>query len=391
MPRTAPHALRRRLLLGMAGGPTLLLAPRAGLAQPRPGRLLVLVELKGANDGLNTVVPYADAHYYALRPRIAIRPEDVLALSPTTGLHPALAPLLPVWRAGELAIVEGVGYPQPNLSHFRSIEIWDTASSAQEVLQEGWLTRAFVARPVPDGYLADGVAVGGTDLGPLAGAPRGVALADPEQFLRQARLIDGERGTPARNAALRHILQVEANIAGAAARLNAHHVFRTAFPAGPFGAQVRTAAQVAANPAGVAAIRLSLGGFDTHQNQPGIHANLLRQLGEGLAALKGALEEIGRWDDALIMTYAEFGRRPRENQSMGTDHGTAAPHFVMGGRVRGGLAGAPPRLDRLDTGGNLSHAVDFRALYATVLERWWQVPSAPVLGGRFAPLDLLRG
>ncbi len=139
----------------------------------------------------------------------------------------------------------------------------------------------------------------------------------------------------------------------------------------------------------MAALRLTLNGFDTHQSQPGRHAGLLRQLAESLAALKAALVELGRWDSTLILTYSEFGRRARENASNGTDHGTASAHFAVGGRVAGGLHGEAPRLDRLE-GGNLVHTVDFRSLYATVLERWWGMPATPVLGGRFAPLALIR-
>lgn len=357
------------------------------------GNLLVLVELKGANDGLNTVVPFADPLYTSLRPRIAIKREEVVQLHERAGLHPALAPLLPYWQAQQLAVVEGVGYPNANLSHFRSIEIWETGSNANEFLHEGWLGRAFAANPVPKGYLADGVVVGSSAMGPLVGAPRSVALANPEQFQRQAKLIENEKGGMARNPALNHILKVETNIVDAAANLNTRREFRTVFPQSPFGNQVRTAAQIAANPAGVAVLHLSLGGFDTHQNQPGTHANLLKQLAEGLVALKGSLDELGRWNNTLVMTYSEFGRRPKENQSNGTDHGTAAPELVMGGRVRGGLYGQPPALGRLDGNGNLPFAVDFRSLYAGVLERWWGLSaqtSQSVLGGRFAPMEFVR-
>ena len=354
------------------------------------GNLLILVELKGANDGLNTVVPFADPAYAALRPRIGLKREEVVQLSERAGLHPALAPLLPIWQGRQMAVVEGVGYPNANLSHFRSIEIWDTASGANEYLHEGWLARAFAANPVPRSYLADGVVLGSNEMGPLAGAPRSVALANPEQFQRQAKLIENEKGGFARNPALNHILKVETNIIEAAANLNTRREFRTVFPQGPFGNQIRTAVQIAANPAGVAAIRVSLGGFDTHQNQPGAHANLMKQLAEGLVALKDALVEIGRWNNSLVMTYSEFGRRPKENQSNGTDHGTAAPQLVFGGQVKGGLYGQAPALHRLDGGGNLPHAVDFRELYATVLERWWRIPAQSALGGRFAPLDLLK-
>jgi uncharacterized protein (DUF1501 family) len=230
--------------------------------------------------------------------------------------------------------------------------------------------------------------VGSADLGPLVGTgARAIALNDPESFLRQARLAKPTGAK--RNAALAHILKVEADVVQAAAQLNAQAAFRTDFPKGPFGNAVRTAAQLAANSAGIAAIRISLGSFDTHQGQLGQHQRLLGDLAEGVAALKGALMEIGRWDSTLVMTYAEFGRRPQENNSMGTDHGTASAHFVAGGRVRGGLYGQAPQLGALE-GGNLRHAVDFRSLYATAIERWWGADSARVLGARFERLDLLK-
>jgi len=378
--------MRRRDFL--AASVAALLAPRLALAGDDYRRLLILVELKGGNDGLNTVVPYADARYRALRPRLALARDELLQLDERAALHPALRPLMPLWQAGELAIVQGLGYPSPNLSHFRSIEIWDTASRSDQYLADGWLARAFAADPVPRTFAADGVSVGGSDLGPLGGSgSRAIALNDPDAFLRQARLVNP--GGAKRNAALAHILKVEDDIVQAAGHLNASVAFRTEFPRGPFGNAVRSAAQLAANPAGVAAIRLSLGGFDTHQNQAGVHARLLGELAEGLAALRSALVEIGRWDSTLLFTYAEFGRRPQENASGGTDHGTAATQFVAGGRVRGGLYGAAPDLGALD-GGNLPFGVDFRSLYATVLGRWWGVDAARVLGAHFTPLDLLK-
>ena len=352
------------------------------------GNLLILIELKGANDGLNTVIPYSDSNYYSLRPRIAIKREEVVQLGERSGLHPGLAPLLPLWKNGQMAVIESVGYPNANLSHFRSIEIWDTGSRADEYLHDGWLARAFMANPVPKNYLADGVVIGSNDMGPIENAPKSVALVNTEQFLRQAKYA--ERGGYAKNAALNHILQVENNIVQAAAGLNGRYEFKTVFPNGNFGNQVKTAAQIAANKSRVAALRLSLGGFDTHQNQVNTHANLMKTLAEGLVALQASLEEIGRWNNTLVMTYSEFGRRPRENQSGGTDHGTAAPQFVMGGRIKGGFYGQAPQLARLDGNGNLPYAVDFRDLYATVLERWWGMSAQPVLGGRYAGLELLR-
>ncbi len=380
---------RRKFLSAGVAAVASLCLPRISLAEPGYRQLLILVELKGGNDALNTVVPYADQAYYSLRPRIAVRRDDVLQLDERAGLHPALKPLMPLWQAKDLAIVQGVGYDHPNLSHFRSIEIWDTASKPDEYLGDGWLARVFAAKPAPADFAADGVVVGSSEMGPFAGAgTRAITLNETEQFLRQAKLAGGE-GTRG-NAALNHILKVQGDILQAASHLNPNVAFRTDFPKTAFGNAVRTAAQLAANPAGVGAIRLTLNGFDTHQNQLPVHQRLLGELAEGLAALKGALLEIDRWKSTLVMTYAEFGRRPQENNSNGTDHGTAAAHFVTGGLVKGGLYGQAPRLDRLE-GGNLLHAVDFRSLYATALERWWGVPSQGPLKGRYPVLEVLRG
>ena len=350
--------------------------------------LLVLIELKGGNDGLNTVVPFADPRYYALRARLGIAREQVLQLDERSGFNPALKALLPLWESRELAVVQGVGYPQANLSHFRSIEIWDTASKADEYLSDGWLSRAFARAPVPRAFAADGVIVGGQDVGPLAGVgTRVVALADTERFLQQSRLASPTQANG--NAALRHVLRVEHDIVQAAEGLRGDHVFRTEFPRTAFGSAVRTAAQVISSRAGVAVVRLSLNGFDTHSNQAATHTRLLQNLAEGMVALRQALVELNRWGSTLVATYSEFGRRPKENTSGGTDHGTASVHFLAGGRVRGGLYGMPPVLDRLDGNGNLPFAVDFRDVYATVLERWWGMDASGPLKGKFNALDAL--
>jgi len=351
--------------------------------------LLILIELKGANDGLNTVVPYSDPLYASLRPRIALERSTLLSLTEREALHPSLAPLMALWDNKELAIIQGLGYPNPNLSHFRSIEIWDTASRSEEYLDAGWLARTFAQTPAPAGFAADGVVVGSNDMGPLSGrGVRTIALADTAQFLRTAKLA--QAGKDERNKALRHILAVETEVVHAASKLNTNYQFKTEFPKNGFAGQIRTAAQLVASNAGIGVIRLTLGGFDTHANQVGTHANLLRDLAEGIAALKAALVELNRWESSLIMTYAEFGRRPRENQSNGTDHGTANVHFATGGKVRGGIYGEAPQLGRLDGNGNLPFAVDFRSAYSTVISNWWGLDATRVLNGRFAALDFLR-
>ncbi len=389
--------LRRDFLKTLSGAGLVALSPTLSFAAAPPAaaydRLLILVELKGGMDGFNTVVPLADVEYseYArLRPRLAVKRDAILQLDERTGLAPELQGLLPLWQSGELAVLQGLGYPDANLSHFRSIEIWDTASRSDEYLHQGWLARAFAVRPAPASYAADGILVGSPDLGPLAGAGvRAIALSNPEQFQRQAKLATP--GMVGRGDALRHIMKVESDIASASAKLgDAHYTFRTDFPKHEFGNTVKTATQVIAGGGGIAVARLTLGGFDTHQNQTNTLANLHRQMAEGLLALRSALMEIGRWDKTLVVTYAEFGRRPKENQSGGTDHGTANSHFALGGAVRGGLYGAAPQLAHLDGNGNVAHAVDFRSLYATILERHWNVPSAQVLGARYETLPILK-
>lgn len=403
---------RREFLAAAAAAGTSLWLPGAVRAQGNlttPGgraagydNLLILIELKGGNDGLNTVVPFADPLYYRYRANIGVRREEAIPLDERTALHPALAPLVPMWRAQQLAIVQGVTYPQPNLSHFRSIEIWDTASGSDQYLREGWLTRAFASAPVPGGFAADGLVLGSAEMGPMANGARAIALVNPAQFARASRLV-----TPValqeRNPALAHILDVENDIVHAADQLRprpGQYALKTAFPPGAFGTSIKTAMQALASGdtaqgapiagKGVAAIRLTLNGFDTHQNQPGRHADLLRQFAAGMVALRDALGELGRWDRTMIVTYAEFGRRVRENQSRGTDHGTASAHFVAGGRVAGGLYGEAPQLARLDGNGNLPVSVDFRQIYATALGPWWGLDAQNVLQGRFDPLPILR-
>jgi uncharacterized protein (DUF1501 family) len=357
-------------------------------ASPQVRRLLVLVELRGGNDGLNTVIPFSDPMYARLRPRLAIPRDQVIQLDERAGLHPSLENLKPAWDARQLAIVQGVGYPEPNLSHFRSVEIWDTASRSDEYLESGWLARAFRRSPSPAGFAADGVVVGAGGMGPLGGGgARAIALTSPEQFLRNARLARGEGESS--NPALAHILRVERDVVVSAERLHAGQAFATPFPAGAFGNAVGTSAQLAANRAGIAVVRISIGSFDTHANQAGAHAALLRQLGDGLAALREALVEIGRWDSTVVATYSEFGRRPAENRSGGTDHGTSSVHFVLGGRVKGGLHGGAPALDRLDANGNLPFAVDFRSYYATFLDRWWGIDAGGVVGNGFRALEIV--
>lgn len=390
-----------------ATGAALLSAHAPGWAQAVANRsssvqdrILILIELKGGNDGLNTVIPYADNAYYALRNTIGIKSEELIKLDEKVGLHPDLKAMLPFWEKNELAIVQGVGYPQANLSHFRSIEIWETASKSSEYLSDGWATRAMQAGLAAKAkFTAEGVLIGMNEFGPLAGA-KAVSLNDPVAFVNQSKIARANDLTGNKyNAALTYLLKVENEILTAADGLKSDkYAFTTVFPQGQFGNGVAAAAQVVAsqnnkivaNAGGVPVICLTLGSFDTHQNQLNSHANLLRQLAEGMVALKSALTELGAWDRTLVMTFSEFGRRAKQNSSGGTDHGTAAPHFVAGGAVRGGLYGQAPDLSRLDSNQNVVHTTDFRQMYTTVAQQWWGVNAEAVVRGKFESLKFLR-
>lgn len=384
------HLLQTAAALPFAGLPAGVLARSA----PAP-RILVLLELNGGNDGLNTLVPYADPNYARLRPALALARDRVLHLDERFGLHPALQPLMPAWQAGDLAAVLGVGYPRPNRSHFRSIEIWNSASASNETLRDGWLHRVLVengaAQVPPPGFVPQGIVLGGPE-GPIAGAALApVVLRDPRQLAEATRLL-GSGGSSAANPALAHILAIRARTQDAAEeigrRLRDAPPIATTFPKSGLGRQLEIAAGLIAAGAPASVIKVQHSGYDTHAQQAGRHGALLGELAEALAAFRAAMAEMDSWQRVLVMTYAEFGRRVAGNASGGTDHGTAAPHFLLGGRLRGGLYGAPPRLDDLE-GGDLRPTLDFRRLYATVAGDWLGLPPAPASLGRHTPLPLI--
>ncbi|SEI45160.1 DUF1501 domain-containing protein [Paraburkholderia diazotrophica] len=351
-------------------------------AARRRGNLLILIELKGGNDGLNTVVPFADPAYYALRRHIAIPRDRVIALDERMALHPSLHPLLPLWRGGQLAVVQGVGCVQANASHFRSMEIWDTGSRGDVYRRDGWLARAFSQWRVPP-VRALAAAFGSVEAGPFAGLSFTHASRDCWAHVLNrddAPRFNRSNVNLAEDDRVRHDAFVDAPIALPS---------RPATFPDSIDAALR-AALVSTQPGSCGAIRVTLDGFDTHANQPERHAALLEQLAQGCATLHAELALRGSWNDTLIITYSEFGRSARENMARGTEHGGAAAHFVMGGRVTGGLYGRPPDLARLDATGQLPVDIDFRRLYATVLGPFWGLDARGILKDDVKPLPLLR-
>jgi len=377
-------------------------------------KVLVIVQLNGGNDGLNTLIPYKDGHYYDARPTIAVPEGSVLPLDPDSGLglHPNLKGLKALYDRGKLAVVQGVGYPNANRSHFRSTDIWMSAHP-ERVVGTGWIGR----------YLDHSIAqFHGTSFpaaniqGVLPLTLRGERVVVPSiQSLESYRFQADERypdERPARTRTFRRVHQALAASSeddytrrlaqtGLKALESAEELQRAAaryqsaveYPDDPFGQALKLAAQILTGGLGTQVIHVAIGGFDTHAGQntaPINHPLLLERVDQGLEAFYRDLAEHGLAQDVLIMTFSEFGRRVRENGSQGTDHGTAAPMFLIGDGVRGGLHGDPPSLTRLDDNGDLVYTVDFRQVYATILEDWLEADAADVLGRRFQKLGLLR-
>jgi uncharacterized protein (DUF1501 family) len=383
-----PHSHSRRSLLAAGAASLALLMPRVAAAQAtRSARQLILIELRGGNDGLNTIVPANEGRYFDLRPQLALRGEALTPLADCFAMHASLARLRPLWDAGEMSVIHGVGYAQPNLSHFRSIDIWDTASRSDEVLQQGWLTRAAARSELFRSAAADGAVFGSDELGPLAGGARAVAMTDAASFGRRAQLARPQEGHS--SGLLAHLLRVEADIARARGGLVARTDLGVEFPRGAFGRAMQGAAELAAG-SGIPVLRVSLNGFDTHQNQLNRHAALLGEVAEAVVALRAALLAAGTWERSLVLTTSEFGRRPQGNGSGGSDHGTAAPMLAFGPRLRGGMHGDPPSLAKLDSEGNLRHTTELRDVFAAVLAQWWDIDPASVLGSATRPIALLR-
>lgn len=385
--------MRRRDFTKIAGlAPFTLNFPGLAAAsrQPHWDRVLVLLELNGGNDGLNTIIPYSDPDYYRLRPRLAVARDSVQPLSDRLGFNPALESLMPAWEARELGLILGVGYPDPNRSHFRSIEIWETGSNSDEVLQDGWIARMFSDHRPPDSFVADGVVIG-RGIGPLNGRQmRNIVMRDAQHFMERARGTKQPAVVTA-NSAMAHLLAVQKDLYRAAAILEEKFSqpprLQATFPKTRIGRQLETVAGLIVKQVPVAVIKTSHGSFDTHSQQRGRHDRLLRELAAALDAFRKAMKAAGAWDRVLVLTYSEFGRRVAENGSRGTDHGTAASHLVLGGRVKGGFYGRQPSLSHLQDG-DLQHHIDYRSLYSTVAKHWWGISRDP-FGHLYPPIDCL--
>jgi len=398
-------SLARRAFAGSREALAASLIRQAGDADVLNGKILVVVNLSGGNDGLNTVIPTSDPRYYALRPNIAIAPNDAVAIDGATGFHPGLAPLKPLYEAGRMAIVQGVTYPNPNLSHFRSTDIWFSGSSSGTTVGTGWMAR-FIEAAFPDFPGVLPVAPYGLQQAfaheiPLNGARGkiGVVVDNPDTFhelVGQTYTGEWSDELPATRGGeeLGFVRTIDTQSFEYAAAIQAAAEAGTntvAYPATALGTQLEIVARLISGSLDTPLYLAAEFGFDTHTAELAQHALLMESVGGALAAFMADLDNQGLGDDVVVVSMSEFGRRVEENGGFGTDHGTAAPLFVLGAGVQGGTYGTNPDLADLDENGNLRMQHDFRRIYATLLRGHFGASDAmtsEVLMGEFAPLPL---
>jgi len=363
--------------------------------------ILVVLQLAGGNDGLNTVTPFGHDAYYQARPRLALGKDVVLKLNDAMGLHPSLTNLHRFFQDGKMAVLQNVGYPNPNRSHFRSMEIWQTASDADRVATKGWLGSYFdnacsgedaavgisLGRQLPQAFSGDtGKGVASAVTGRQQGNNEGPSMMEDGATITDFA-GEGAVGGDVLDFLRRTDLDATVSSAKISEITNRIKIDRE-YPPTALGQQLKVVSQLIAGGMSTRVYYATQGGYDTHSNQHNTHERLLNDLDAALGAFVQDLQARGDLDRVLVMTFSEFGRRVAENASGGTDHGAAAPMFLLGGGSKPGLWGSSPDLLNLDRG-DLRYEVDFRSVYATILDRWLKASSQQVLGRSFQAVPIL--
>lgn len=364
-----------------------------------PGRRLVVIEMAGGNDGLNSVIPWSDDEYRRQRPTLAIGESDILKVDDELGFHPALRGFADLLESGRLAVVQGVGYDNPNRSHFESMDIWHTCQRKDETRLSGWLGRYLEQRPAEAGADPAGIHLG-RDKQPFALMSRSVRVpsirslnefrmrgADDQEFRQAVQELAAARRDE--SGGLLDFVQSSTSSAIAAseriAATGLNYRPSAEYPESELAEKLSTIARFIDAELATTIYYVQIDGFDTHAQQPAAHASLLRQVGEGARAFLDDVAAHGHGDQVTVMCFSEFGRRVSENASEGTDHGTAGPMFLAGTHVRPGFLGPHPDLRDLQDG-DLRHHTDFRQVYAAVLQNWLGCPPDDILLGRYRPV-----
>jgi uncharacterized protein (DUF1501 family) len=384
---------------------------RSALAAPADAAnsnlILVVLQLSGGNDGINTVIPFADSQYSTLRPSLGFAASDVLHLSDSVGLNPNLTKLKALYDQSKVAVVQGVGYPNPNRSHFRSMDIWHSAHP-DTFEHTGWLGRYISACQCAQDNALPAISVGDqlntlfwtdTTLVPAVASIGAFSFLTDTKYkndrtfqMQTLQNIYNQAGNWSDYESLIRRGTVQALAASNELQtVAATYQTPVQYPANNgLAAQLKLVAQVINGKLGTRLFSVSMGGYDTHANQKTTQDKNLGQLGDALDAFMQDLANIGQQDNVVIMSFSEFGRRVKQNGSNGTDHGTAEPMFVIGNKVQGGLYGTYPSLEDLDNNGDLKFNADFRSVYAGMLKDVVGTDPAPILGGDFPAIDVLK-
>ena len=369
-------------------------------------KILVVVQMLGGNDGLNTVIPHGMDGYSNARRALRIPSAQIQKITDIIGLHPSMGGMGKLLESGKLSILQGIGYPNPDRSHFRSMEIWETARTETGALDTGWLGRALDAAPAATGGDLPALHVGsrGSLLAFKAKKADVPSLESLEQYRLQVSgddatkrasrdAIDGvarlDRGDDPLLGFLRRSTLAAYDSSKRLEALASKPAGNTKYPNFKLARRLELIAQIVKAGFGTRIYYTALDGFDTHANQAAAHSGLLTELSDSIAAFHADLTASGHADRVAILSFSEFGRRVAENASAGTDHGAAAPAFLVGPVAKAGLVGDHPKLDDLDDG-DLKHHTDFRRIYASLLENWLGMPAAPILGPGFEPLPLFK-
>ena len=363
-----------------------------------PGKILVVIQLSGGNDGLNTIIPYADDEYYRARPSLGIAADQVLKLDDRLGLNPALEPLRSLYDEGSVSIINAVGYPNPNRSHFRSMDIWQTASDAHTYLSTGWLGRYLDSECEGCTIPYHAIEMGDNLSLALRGETRdGFAMRDAERLVRSTQnpflQKMGQRYQPdGSHDHLDYLYKTMVEVQESASYLSEKarsSRSREKYPTHGFGRGLKQIADLILAGSNTRVYYLSLPGFDTHVNQVSRHSRLLKIYAQGMQAFTKDMRANRLFDDVAVITFSEFGRRVAENGSRGTDHGAANNVLLLGGALRKpGIFNGPPDLDNLDEG-DVRFQIDFRSIYANVLQNWLDTDPTMVLGSNIVPQNLL--
>lgn len=361
--------------------------------KPSSDTILVVCQFSGGNDGLNMFIPYANSLYYKYRPLLGIEDSKVLHVNEQMGFHPSMQPIADLYKAGKVAVVNNVGYPNPNRSHFASMDIWQSASPDKS-LHNGWLGRYLDDR-MSHGTLNPVMALGLSTEKPLALSAKNASIpcfasltdvknliGDPaaEQMLRDIQGMDAPAGSPTR--VVQQASKAALDAMDILSRQLDTYAPKQTYANDPFGNGFKQIAQLIATSPKTRVVYFSAGGFDTHAKQADTQAKLLGNFASAVGAFQAEMEALGKADKVIVLTFSEFGRRVMENGSQGTDHGAAAPMMLIGKPIKGGMYGPVPDLANLHNG-DVAFTTDFRQVYAATLDKWMGGDSEIVLGQKF--------